>query len=35
MATAEGLAIRVLVGGLGAGEAAELLDGLIAEAMPG
>lgn len=35
MATAEGLAVRVLVGGLGPRTATELLEGLIAEALPG
>ena len=35
MATAEGLAIRVLVGGLEPRAATELLDNLIAEVLPG
>ena len=35
MATAEGLAIRVLVGGLEPRGATELLENLIAEVLPG
>jgi len=35
MATAEGLAIRVLVGGLEPRAATELLEDLITEALPG